>query len=198
MAGDLSLPYSKQRALLALGDVLLWEGKGLVSSAIRWRTGGRYSHASMVDVDERFGVRRVWVLESREGKGIQHVPLSNLLRQGHRIAWYTHRAAEGADGIAPLDREAMAAWAIDRVGDRYDYGAILTWARSVWPWSRVRLSRDDDLELTRTAVCSAYVSGAAAAGGRDLVMGRAHQHTSPADLERSALLRYRGHLEWDA
>lgn len=200
----INLPYSAQRDRLEPGDVLLWTGSGFVSRFIMWRTEGDFSHASLVDVDRG----RVWTFESHLQSGVRHVPLSNLIRHGAEVAWFTHVSPHGQNGkldstghatydIRPLDRDALVQWVIDRVADPYDGGAIVRFLRLLWPWTRFRLTRDDDAELPRRAICSALVSGAVRAGGRDLVPNLEDRMTSPADLERSALLRYMGHLVWD-
>lgn len=185
------LDYAKHRDLIAPADVLLWKGKGLVSRIIGWRTGSEWSHASLADVNRG----RVWLFESREGVGIRHVPLSAVLAMG-TVSWFTHAVPDtGAGDVRRLEREAAIEYCIARVGERYDWGGILRIARATWPWGKA-LSPADGEELPRGkgAICSAFVSAALRAGGRDLVAQRADRVTTPGDLSRSGLLVYRGDL----
>lgn len=186
--------YKHARRQLEPGDVLLWRGTGFFSSVIRWRTGSEYSHASLVDVDRG----RVWIVESREGRGLQHVPLSNVLLRNPSIAWFRHVAPESSSTtLGRLDRDAAVQYAIERVGapeaGEYDYAAIVRIWRTLWPWAR-QLSAVDGASLPRGAICSALVAAACRAGGRDLVPFREDRVTTPGDLARTGLLVYRGDL----
>lgn len=197
------LPWGEARSRVKPGDVLLFEGRGVASAAIRWRTGSYRTHAGLVDVVETGGElgRRVLCLHSREWRGVLVEPVSTLLRRGERVAWFRHVGAAGvpADGdggaweLPPVDRERIVAWAWDRVGDPYGWGAIARFARSLSPWA-LPLSPVDGAPLPRRLVCSAFVAGAVLAGGRDLVPNLAEVVTSPGELETSALLAYEGEL----
>lgn len=193
--------WPEVRHALQPGDVLLFEGRGLASAVIRWRTGSYRTHAGIVETADGESGRRVLVIHSREWRGVLVEPVSSLLARGERVAWFRHVAAAGipaeGDGgawdVAPLDRPAIVAWAWDRVGDPYAWSAIGRFARSLWPWARP-LSPVDGTPLPRRAICSAFVAGAVFAGGRDLVPNRAEAVTSPGDLEASGLLLYAGEL----
>lgn len=195
----LRVPYAEVRELMRPGDVLLFEGRGLGSAAIRWKTGSYRTHAGIVDVVQGLSGPRVIALHSREWRGVLVDPVSALVRKGERIGWFRHVAEAGVRvdagrwELPPVDRERLVAWAWDRVGDPYDWSAIGRIVRSLLPWS-LPLSPVDGEPIPRRAICSAYVSGAVLAGGRDLVPHRAEATTTPADLEASALLRYSGEL----
>lgn len=184
---------SYARALIKTGDVFLFDGRSWFSRAIRRMTGSYRSHAALAVV----ALGRVWIVESREFIGVRIIPLSNLLRDGANVGWYQHVARRGVKGMPPLDTDALSAWCVERVGDKYAYAAIARIVAAILPWRRV-LSPVDGEPLPRRAICSAFVAAAIRVGGRDLVPSRADAVTTPGDIERSGLLAYAGELVLEA
>lgn len=89
--------------------ILLFRGRGVISTLIRWQTRGPYSHAAFLLPDGR-------VLESWQGKGVRlRAPLTD---------W------EGADayyipGMTDEQWEIAIDYALDQIGKKYDYWAII-------------------------------------------------------------------------
>jgi uncharacterized protein YycO len=103
----------------------LHQGKGFVSSAIRWQTRSKYSHASLLFGD---GL----VIEAREFIGVHATKL--LPRQGEAIEIFEVQATARQESV-------MRHYALSQVGKPYDYISIarfLTrepvreWQRNDW------------------------------------------------------------------
>ena len=87
--------------------VLLFSGRGVMGSLIRWQTWSQYSHAGIL-------TRAGTVLESWQGKGIQEVRPSD---------W------EGIDayrvsGMTPEGWDAGIEWGRGKLGKKYDYWGV--------------------------------------------------------------------------
>ena len=111
-------PYSKARERMATGDVVLWKGKGIISRLIRlW---SEYSHASLVlRLKEFKGLKdRRFLLEAL-ASGIELRLLSRRLRGYRGEAWWFPLLDEYQG-----KRSDIAAWALNQVGKRYDYGSL--------------------------------------------------------------------------
>jgi len=79
------ITVEQARCVLETGDIILFQGRYLVSSAYRWARGGDYySHAAIVaewDHD--------WILLQAEAAGVQAVELRNAVAQYNGLSdWY--------------------------------------------------------------------------------------------------------------
>ncbi len=145
-------------ANLDTGDILLFrKSPTLFGRLIRWWTGSPYSHAALVlNV-----LGRKLVIESLEPRGVRAYPLDKYLAQekadGGIMDWYI------AD--ESLDRQKMAQFCLDRLGDKYSAPVQFLW--SFLPLGR-RMRRlyplPADLNPSRY-FCSELVAGALEAGG---------------------------------
>lgn len=193
--------YEAARPLIKDGDVLLFESKGWVAATIRWATRSTYSHAALAV----WWGDRLMVVESREGSGCRAVPLSSVIRSS-RVSVF--RATEVPDEVPLTDRstalglpvyrrvrEAVAGYAIERLGQPYGWWSILRDALSRLPvlalfWRRRHYSIDDLEDPGVRVKCSTLVALAWRQGaGLDLVPNLADRSTDPGDLARSAALR---------
>ena len=112
------MKYSIVKPEIYTGDVILWKGTGIVSQTIRLFSGG-YSHASLVlRLDEFEGLKdRRFVLEAvHSGVGLNL--LSNAMHD-HGEAYLYQMKDEYTD-----KRNAIACWALGRVGTPYDFGGV--------------------------------------------------------------------------
>ena len=94
---------------------MLFRGRGVVSSLIRWQTRSAYSHAALLDVEGR-------VIEAKEGRGVIRRPAewvyAEAAESGVEIEAYGVR---GATGIVWWEALEFAA---SQLGVGYDYLAI--------------------------------------------------------------------------
>lgn len=187
-------PYHESRSSIEDGDVLLFESTGRVAGFIKRATRSRYSHAALA----------VWwgdtlmCVESREGKGVRAVRLSNVLRDTKaKVEHYKPLPWLG------LDRQEVVRAALRKLGEPYGWLTILkhalAWVGVVVPkrllanlplvggfLSGLNTYSYDDLEDPQTAlVCSAFVAYCYSKGGGDLVRNLADAYTTPGDLSRS-------------
>lgn len=81
--------YKSVRSTLDTGDIVLFSGKGVSSSVIRWFTDSKWSHVGMVMRLEDWDMVLLWestglhnikdIVTGKEKKGVQLVPLSGRL-----------------------------------------------------------------------------------------------------------------------
>lgn len=91
--------YSDARDHIQTGDVIGFNGKGVVSSLINLATNSIVSHVAMVQENiEVAGERRVLMIESTTLSGIPDL-IDGRLRRGVQLHYLSQRLAEGYDGI---------------------------------------------------------------------------------------------------
>jgi uncharacterized protein YycO len=139
--------------------ILLFHGKGLISSLIRWQTRGKYSHAA-------FLLPSGEILESWQGDGVRVKTLKN---------W------DGIDifhvaGISDDDWEYIIQYAKQQVGKKYDYRAI------------VRFITRKKLESNDRWFCSELVFESLSQAGIKLLDRIDSSEVSPSTLAISPLL----------
>ncbi|GAB6164260.1 hypothetical protein JCM19992_02600 [Thermostilla marina] len=169
------------------GDVLLFRSDGAVARAGR----GRHSHAALAG----WWDDTLFCLETRLVRGARAVCLENLVAQmPGRIDWFQ---ATVGDRRA---RRAAVRWMGRLTGKPYGLARLLALASAHAPIVRwlVPPRTNDRHRRAKPPVCSQAVAEAwRIGGGIDLVPHLADAWTEPADLARSAFLRYRGTLVWD-
>ena len=92
-----SILYQDLRSQFKDGDILMFKGKGTLSSIIKWKTDSEYSHAGLT----AWWNDRLMVLEA-VGKGVEARPISYTLKQYHGSIDY-FRPKESV-GIKDADR----------------------------------------------------------------------------------------------
>ncbi len=143
--------------------ILLFQGKSLISWAIRWQTRSKYSHVA-IQLDDGS------VIEAWHKGGVRHVPsISTLHKKGTSVDIYSIQK--------PFVSSAAETWLLKQVGKKYDYGAV---ARFI---SR-RNERADDKWF-----CSELGVTAVDKGGCILLNGIA-SHLSPRDVGLSPRLKF--------
>ena len=128
-------PYAASRPeyvarVIQPGDVLLVEGgRSKVSAAIKYLSQSTWSHAALY-VGEAAGLRDAagqpaTLVEAELGHGVIAVPLAKYAGFNTRIC--------RPIGLTPADREKVIAFALARLGDRYDLKNILDLVRFLLP-----------------------------------------------------------------
>jgi hypothetical protein len=194
------LSFEEAKKQLQNGDILLFKGTPFPSFGffICLYTGGLHSHAALAYKDNGN-----WMcLEQREFKGGRCVYLKSQVDQNPgRIDVY--RASPSV--LVPKFKDNWE-WKKRIFGDRrkqnvIDYGKKLTgtpygwkniWkiARTFLPVVRLIHRKTDDNIPTDAYVCSTLVAAAYRHGYVDLCPNKPDERTTPADIERSALVNY--------
>lgn len=143
------------------GDVLLVEGNQKLSAAIKYLTQSTWSHAVLYVGDAlpapQDGSERPRLIEAIIGEGVIAAPLAKYRTYNTRICRPV--------GLSEADREAVIAYAVARLGQKYDTRNILDLARYLFPTPPVptRLRRRmialGSGEPTR-AICSTLIAQA--------------------------------------
>lgn len=182
--GDQSIFYQQYRSDMKDGDVLLFKGKGLLSSIIKWKTDSAYSHAGIV----LWWNERLMVLEA-VGRGVMATPISyNLNKYQGGIDYY--RSARDIDNAT---RKAMAQFAQSQLGKEYDTAQLIRFGLKLMVGSR--LNSSDRSQKTGQYFCSQYVADIYARHGHDLALGLSDDYTSPDRLAESKGLDFVGTLK---
>jgi len=181
------LDYHDTRSQIRDLDVIAFEGRGLISRAIRRVTGGTVTHVGLA----------VWwgdalmLLESRELRGHRVVWLSRQIEAAGSVLWYRPTQM--------LDDEAAAkalTWARRAAGAPYSYRGCLRFLRRHMPWAFFWLPRfEPDSNGYGARFCSAFVSAVHRQAAADPRPDLEDAATSPADLVSSPGLTCLGWLE---
>lgn len=127
--------YKEQRHLIKSGDLLAWSGRSAAGTLVRVATQSKWSHVGVAYVMGG----RVWIIEAREFKGVQIVPLSSYLN----CEWI------------PTDAEwndQVDDYVINSIG-KVDYS--YTTALKAWFDATVGAYRKLD-PLSQTQICSSF------------------------------------------
>lgn len=174
-------PYAAARAEIRDLDVVAFEGRGAVSTAIRAITGGSVTHVGLAC----WWGESLMLVESRELRGGRAVLLSSQIP---------------ADGVllyrlrAPLDahaRTAALAWAVGATGAGYSYRGVLRFLRRL---GLPTLPPEGDRRDRGARFCSELVSATYRLAGVDLRPDLTDATTSPAELVASPYLELRARL----
>lgn len=148
--------YATLRDNLATGDIVLFEGRGLISRAIQWLTGSRYSHVGMVVHVPEYDFVCLWesttlsnvanLVTGQKTRGVQLAPLSQ------RIANYQGNiAVRLLQTYQPVNPHHLMALRHSLRGREYERKPLQL-LRSVW-----RRNRKADLS---SVFCSELVAAA--------------------------------------
>lgn len=176
--------YGEVRSQIRTGDILLFQGKTVLSRFIRWGSDSTYSHVGMA---AWWGPRLV-VFQSA-GRGVEMLPVSAAVDEyDGRVDWWP---------LVPpydeqLDRNRLVDVAITELGKPY---ATVGLAKLVWRMVIGRFRGIPDPKADPEAMfCSQYVSYCYRSAGLDLRPNTPDMCTSPADLARSGRLELRAVL----
>lgn len=196
--------FSNARELLREGDVLLFRGRGIVSSLIRRAGEGCYTHVGVAS-QVWYGDDAIWeCVEFREWKGGRSV---NLQR-------YVDTNSGTIDVFRPASSRKYSVFTNNEVKE-YELGyngiAVTQTMRRMtglpYGWKRIAWIAQHKLPLLRLfyplsslvsdnisepvyPVCSTAVSYAFSKIRFDLTHHRSDQYMEPSDVARSALLHY--------
>ncbi|THD50565.1 YiiX/YebB-like N1pC/P60 family cysteine hydrolase [Phenylobacterium sp.] len=154
-------PYADLRGQVRDGDILLCSATDSVSRLIRWATKSPWSHVAIAyRLDE---IDRVLVLECVEKIGVRAVPLSTFIARTSsgvhpypgRILLARHAAMAAKSRSRPWTK--MAAFAFERLGDRFSAGEILKIGLRI-AIGRFRRKMPRHLGPKDEYICSEYVA----------------------------------------
>jgi len=147
----------KLAATLRKGDVLLVEGTSLFAGAIKYLTQSTWSHTALYVGDALGGSEPHMFVEADINEGVRAVPLCEF--------WHLHTRICRPVGLVPADIDRVVAYAVERIGHRYDMKNILDLARYLFPvppvprrWRRKLLALGSG-DPTR-AICSTLIAQA--------------------------------------
>lgn len=120
--------YEEARGAIETGDLLFFRGRLLHSRFIQIWTRSVYSHVGVAVWIEVGPIRRLFVVEALEGKGVRLYPLSRYISDGADVDWF-------AVTDQTFDRKKAASWALAQVGLKYaspwqmlrSFGLITKW-----------------------------------------------------------------------
>lgn len=152
------LLYSDVRERIHTGDLLFFRGRLLHSRLIQCWTKSVYSHVGVGIWLEAGPIRRLFVAEALEGRGVQLFPLSRYLSAGESVDWF-------AVIDESFDRDYAAGWALAQVGLKY--ASIWQMLRSfglISKWIADHLGLPTKIDRDRW-FCSCYAIRLLEAGG---------------------------------
>lgn len=204
----LILPYSEIKAYINEGDVLLFRGKGFISSIIGSQTDTDYSHiavASWSNGDANTIDGMLECVEFREGKGGRTTNLEVQVEQNpNQIDVYravpnfsTLTFVESTKEVL-LSQKDFNGRAVTRImrkmtGLPYGWRRIWWMAKKKLIFLRLFSKRDlmsDKLTDIVYPVCSTAVAYAFNTNGFDLINNRSDEWCEPGDISKSSRLNY--------
>jgi len=178
--------YNKYRSQFKDGDILMFKGKGIVSTIIKWKTKSPYSHAGIV----AWWNERLMVLEA-VGKGVEARPISYLLK--HYDGGFDYYRPKKDTGINNDQRKKMTAFAQEQLGK--EYATIHTIKFFLRLLFGLKMTRRDRAKPPGKFFCSQYVSAVYNVGGYDLEIKFSDKFTTPNQISESELLEYVGTIK---
>lgn len=114
--------YALLRDEMRTGDLLQWHSKSLIGKLIRWRTGSKVNHSSLVlrfseydsDTPRRF------TMEALEHGVVLNLLSRRLEAHDGEVWWYPLKS-----GISLLNRKIIGERALSMVGIPYDFSSIV-------------------------------------------------------------------------
>jgi len=178
------LRYEEIRDQIKNGDVLMYKGRGLISSIIRWATRSPYSHAGIA----AWWNERLMVLEAK-GRGVVATSFSrNIKEYRGDVEWFSCIKEISEEGHLN-----MVTFAQEELGKRH--GRL----KAIWLGLKTLFERDmekrDRLKKESKLFCSEYVAQIYNSIGLDLKKQRSDRFMKPADIAESPLLERKGTLK---
>jgi len=174
-----SILYQDLRSQFKDGDILMFKGKGTLSSIIKWKTDSEYSHAGLT----AWWNDRLMVLEA-VGKGVEARPISYILKHYHGSIDY-FRPKESV-GIKDADRAEMITFAQEQLGKEYAKKQLVKFFFKLL--FNGKMSKKDESGPVSRFFCSQYVSAVYQKAGFDLKINLSDKFTSPQEIAASPLL----------
>ena len=175
------------RSRIQDGDLVLCSGNGPMSRMIRWLTKSRFSHAGVLF----HWHGRVLIAEAVGAHGVRVWLLSQAVKKySGRVTLFQPTP----EARAKLDLSALLFGTLEYLGVGYRTMGLF---QVGWHliWGRKRALKDPTRRPPkREFICSEFVSTAYRDAGVDLVPDVPDGFTTPADIERSALLTRVGRL----
>ena len=183
------VPYGEFRRHAKDGEIVLFQGTGLLSRIIRKGSGSPYSHAGMV----AWWGRRLVLLQST-GRGVETLPMSRAVRDyAGPVDWFQLRP----ELEERVDRARLLTLAICMQGVPYGTSGLLYLAyRMLLERLGMRGYRSEPDMTGRPSrlFCSQYIAACYKSAGIDLDAQTPDHFTSPGDLAFSTALVRRGTL----
>ncbi|MBR0928699.1 lipo-like protein [Bradyrhizobium diazoefficiens] len=156
------LPQNDSTALrdtLRPGDVLLVEGKGRISSGIKYLTQSAWSHSALyvgpMAGSATDGEPHV-LIEANIDEGVVSAPLSKYLHCQTRICRPV--------GLSGADCEKVCRYASERIGLGYDFKNVIDLMRHLFPWPMAQRCRRRTIALgsgdASRIICSSLIAQA--------------------------------------
>jgi len=147
------------RHTLQPGDVLLVEGKGRISSSIKYITQSTWSHSALyvgpISGATNGGEPHV-LIEANIDEGVVSAPLSKYLHCQTRICRPV--------GLSDADREQVCRYAFERIGLGYDFKNVIDLMRYLFPCPFTQRWRRRTIALgsgdSRRIICSSLIAQA--------------------------------------
>jgi len=182
------LTYREVRDEIRTGDILLYQGKGWVSTAIQSLTGGRYSHSGMMTWWSPLGrpeLRRLMVFEARHPYVTLRPASESVGSYGAPVCWYALNQADRRR----LDESRFLAAAERWLGLEFSVGGLIDNLLGILGVPNLAARK-----RARKLFCSEYVSQCFSAAGLDPNLYKSDHFTTPVDLAASGLWERRGVL----
>ncbi|HZC96084.1 MAG TPA: YiiX/YebB-like N1pC/P60 family cysteine hydrolase [Bradyrhizobium sp.] len=147
------------RDTLRPGDVLLVEGKGRISTGIKYLTQSTWSHSALYVgpmADAATGDEAHVLIEANIDEGVVSAPLSKYLDCQTRICRPV--------GLSEADCETVCRYASERIGLGYDFKNVVDLMRHLLPWPGMQHRRRRTIALgsgdASRIICSSLIAQA--------------------------------------
>mgnify|MGYP002632137339 FL=1 len=194
------IKYNQAKELIQEGDILLFQGSGIIGFLIKRYTGGLHSHVALAHKDGDI----LECVEFREFMGgrsvslksqVDNAPLSIDVFRPVKSISYEEIDEEGNFKLVEKNytKEVASAMTEDIIrwtGQPYGWKNIWKMLLRFIPGARLFQQNFNDDEVAKAKVCSTAVTVALRRNYMDPVPYLADDRVSPADLARSPLLQY--------
>ena len=193
-----NIPYSQAKSLIKEGDVLLFQGKGMLSWLIKRYGSGVHSHVGIAHWDGN----HLQCVEFREFKGGRSISLKSLVDENSADI-DVFRAAKTIEyesvkyELTEVVASKISSILILLTGLPYGWKNIWKLVKHYTPLLRLAPQNMKDDDPTKVFVCSTAVAYAYRMAYVDPVPYLADTAVAPADLARSALFKYQFTIEKD-
>jgi hypothetical protein len=194
------IKYNQAKELIQEGDILLFQGSGIIGFLIKRYTGGLHSHVALAHKDgdilecvefrEFMGGRSVSLKSQVDGaplsidvfRPVKSISYDEIDKDGNFKLIEKNYTKE----IASAMTEDIIRW----TGQPYGWKNIWKMLLRFIPGARLFQQNFNDDEVAKAKVCSTAVTVALRRNYMDPVPYLADDRVSPADLARSPLLQY--------